>query len=142
VRGAIGSLLLLVLVAGCGGGNSRNDFVNDALEICRKANDRVQALGTPESFTATQLYGRQAKDAVGDEIDELRKLTSPAELDEPFAQYLATLEQRHRQLELLVEAADKNDGEEIQDVGTELDLLTAKARTQARRAAIAACESG
>ena len=136
------ALALLVLVAGCGGGNSRNDFVNDALEICRTANERVQALGTPESFTDTQLYARQSEDAVGDEIDELRKLTEPADLEEAFTQYLATLEQRLRQLELLAEAADKNSMALVQDVGTELGVLTAKARTQARRAGIAACEPG
>ena len=136
------ALLLLVPVAGCGGGNSRNDFVNDALEICRTSNNRVQALGTPESFTDTQLYARQSEDAVGDEIDELRKLTPPAELEEALTQYLATLEQRRRQLELLAEAADENNMASIQGVGTELSVLTAKARTQARRAAIAACEPG
>jgi hypothetical protein len=141
VRAAL-ALLLLVLVAGCSGGNSRNDFVNDALEICRTSNERVQALGTPESFTDTQLYARQSKDAVGDEINGLRELTPPAELEEAFAQYLATLEQRRRQLELLAEAADKNNMASIQGVGTELGVLTAKARTQARRAAIAACEPG
>ncbi len=135
-------MLLLVLVAGCGGGNSRDDFVNDALESCRKSNNRVQALGTPDSFPSTQLYARQAKDAVADEIEELRALTPPPELEPAFNEYLATLEQRQRQLELLVVAADTNDGDAIQDVGTELDVLTARARTQARRAGIAACEAG
>jgi hypothetical protein len=135
-------LLLLVLVAGCGGGNSRNDFMGDTLAICAKANARVKALGTPVSFTDTQLYARQSKDAVGDEIDELRELTPPPELEDSFAAYLATLEQRHRQLDRLAKGADENSMAIVQDVGTELGVLTAKARTQARRAGIDDCESG
>lgn len=135
------ALLLLVLLAGCGGGSSRESFVEDALEVCRKSNDRVRALGTPESFTDTLLYARQAEDAVGDEIDELRELSAPAELEDAFSQYLETLEQRRRQLELLAEAADQNNMSDIQGIGSELDVLTAKARTQARRAGIADCEA-
>ena len=135
-------LLLLALVAGCGGGNSQEDFAQDAVAICEESNDRVKALGTPDSFPTTQLYARQAKDAVGDEIDELRTLTPPDDLEEAFDQYLATLEQRQAQLELLVQAADENDGDAVQDVGTALDALTTRARAQARRAAIGACEPG
>ena len=139
MRAAV-TLLVLVLVAGCGGGNSRDNFVSDALEICRTSNERVEALGTPESFTDTQLYARQSEDAVGDEIDALRELTPPPELEDGFAQYLATLELRRRQLELLAQAADQSNMAQIQGVGTELNVLTAKARTQARRTGIAGCE--
>ena len=135
-------MLLLVLVAGCGGGNARDDFVKDALDACGKANERVQALGTPESFSATQLYARQAKDAVGDEIEELDDLTPPPELKTAFDEYRATVELRHRQLVLLVDAADKSDAQAVRDIGTELGTLTTKARAEARRAGIAACEPG
>jgi hypothetical protein len=134
------ALVLLALLAGCGGGNSRESFVTDALAICGKANERVRALGTPESFTQTQLYARQAKDAVGDELDELRDLTPPPEFEDAFAAYLQTLERRHAQLGLLAGAADNTDINAVRQVGSELSVLTAKARTQARRAGIEECE--
>ena len=134
------AVLLLAFLAGCGGGNSREAFVEDAAAVCRKSNERVKALGTPESFTDTLLYARRAEDAVGDEIDELRELTPPAEAEEDFNEYLATLEDRRRQLELLADAADRNNMADIQGIGSELDTLTAKARTQARRAGLTACE--
>jgi hypothetical protein len=137
---AAAAVFLLVLLAGCGGGSSRESFTEDAVGICRKANARVQALGTPESFTDTLLYARRAEDAVGDELEELRDLSPPAELEDDFNSYLATVELRRRQLELLADAADRNNMADIQGIGSELDVLTAKARTQARRAGLAACE--
>jgi hypothetical protein len=137
---ALALLALLALLAGCGGGNSRESFVSDALAICGKANERVRLLGTPESFTETQLYARQSKDAVRDELDELRDLTPPPELEDAFAAYLQTLEQRHRQLDLLADAADENNMAIVREVGTELGVLTTRARTQARRAGIEECE--
>jgi hypothetical protein len=136
------SLIVVIVLAGCGGGNSRDAFVKDALAICGKAESTVKALGTPESFTETQLYARQAHDAVGDEIRDLRELTPPPELDDAFADYVATLELRRRQLDVLAAAADENNMADIQGTGSELDVLTAKARSQARKAGIAGCESG
>lgn len=134
--------LVVLLLAGCGGGSSRADFVADATEVCTKANERVKALGAPQSFPETQLYARQAKDAVGDQIADLSDLTAPPELDDAFAQYLVTLGDRREQLDLLAAAADRNSMREIQQVGSGMDVITAKARSQARKAGIAACEPG
>jgi hypothetical protein len=142
VRTAFAVLLVALLpsLAGCGGGGSREGFVNEAGEICRTSNQRVQALGTPESFTDTLLYARRAEDAVRDELEELRDLNPPAEVEDDFEAYLATLEERRQQLELLADAADRNNMADIQGIGSELETLTAKARTQARRAGLTTCE--
>jgi hypothetical protein len=137
---AAAAVLALTMLAGCGGGSSREDFVEDAAEICTRSNERVKALGTPESFTDTLLYARQAEDAVGDQLDDLRELNPPAEQADDFEAYLATVEDRRRQLELLADAADRNNMSDIQGIGSELTLLTAKARTRARRAGLTACE--
>ena len=134
--------ILVVLLAGCGGGNSRANFVADALEICTEANERVKALGAPESFPETQLYARQAKDAVGDQIADLSDLTAPPELDDAYAQYLVTLDARRTLLDRLAVAADGNSMRAIQQVGSDMDAITAKARAQARAAGIADCEAG
>ena len=137
---AAAAVFLLVLLAGCGGGDSREGFVDDVSEICRKSNNRVQELGTPESFTDTLLYARQAEDAVSDQIDELRELDPPAELEDQFEAYVATLEDRRRQLELLSDAADRTNMADIEGIGTELNELSRKAKPQARRAGLTGCE--
>jgi hypothetical protein len=136
------TLLLLFALAGCGGGSSRENFVADATEICQTMNQRISALGAPESFTETQLYARRAKDAVSDGIRELRELTPPPDLEVGFTRYLDTLEQRRRQLDLLAAAADENDMIAIQEVGGELDVLNAKGRQDLRKAGITDCEGG
>jgi hypothetical protein len=134
------AIVLLVLLAGCGGGSSRESFVDDANGICRESNERVKALGTPESFTDTLLYARRAEDAVGDELDELRELDPPAELEGDFEAYLTTLEARRRELELLADAADRNNMADIQGIGSKLNELSRRAKMQARRAGLTACE--
>ena len=132
---------LVVVLAGCGGGSSRQNFIEDASAICAHTTDRVRALGTPDSFTATQLFARQAKDAVGDGIDELDDLTPPEELDDAFVRYLATLDGRRTVLDRMGEAADANNMKGIQEAGSELDVVNARAKSQARRAGIADCEA-
>lgn len=134
--------VFVLLLAGCGGSYSRADFVTDATKICTKTNNRVKALGTPDSFTATQLYARQAGDAVGDGIGDLEALTPPQELEDAFTRYLRVLAQRRVALGLMVEAADANSMKRIQAVGSDLDAVNTKARAEARRAGIAKCESG
>lgn len=132
----------VVVLAGCGGGNSRENFVGDAEAICTETNTRVKALGTPQSFTDTQLYARQAKDAVADELGDLRELTPPPELEDDFTRYLATLQERRAVLDRMADAADANSMKEIQRVGSDLDTVNAKAKIQARVAGIAGCEPG
>ncbi len=134
--------ILVLLLAGCGGGSSRANFVESATKICADVNQRVKALGTPDSFTATQLYARRAGDAVGDGIGDLEALTPPEELEDAFSRYLGTLAQRRAVLERMVEAADANSMKRVQRVGSDLDVVNAKARIEARRSGIADCEAG
>jgi len=136
------ALLLLLALAGCGGGDSRENYVADARAICEEMTQRITELGAPESFTDTQLYARRAKDAVSDGIRDLRDLTPPPEFEDGFTRYLATLEARRRQLDLLIAAGDESNMRAIQEVGTELEVLTAKGRQDARGAGIGDCEDG
>jgi hypothetical protein len=136
------ALLLVLAVAGCGGGDSRENYVDDATAICVQMTQRIKDLGVPESFTDTQLYARRAKDAVGDGIRDLRELEPPEEYEDGYERYLATLEARRRQLDLLTTAADENSMAAIQEAGSELDVLNAKGRQDARRAGIGGCEDG
>ena len=134
------AIVLLVLLAGCGGGNSSESFVDDANGICSESNARVKALGTPESFTDTLLYARRAEDAVGDELDELRELEPPADVQGDFEAYLTTLEARRRELGLLADAADRNNMADIQGIGSTLNDLSRRAKMQARSAGLTECE--
>jgi len=139
VRGAL-TLFALALLAGCGGGGSGEDFPRDATAVCDRANQRIVALGTPASFTETQLYARQAKDAVGDEIDAFENLEPPAEDADAVDLYLETLRERERLLASLAEAADATSMDDVREVGSQIAALDTTAREQAAAAGIAACE--
>jgi hypothetical protein len=131
-------VFLLVLAAGCGGGSS--DFATEAAAICKRANERVTALGTPQSYTDTLLYARQAEDAVRDQIEALQELDPPDDDREDFEDYLDTLARRRVQLDHLSVAADANNISDIRGIGTQLGALTRQGRAQAQRAGLAECE--
>jgi hypothetical protein len=131
----------LALLAGCGGGGSGSEsFREDALEICRDANDRIREWGTPESFTETQLFARRSNDAVGDMIDELEELEPPPEQADQFELYLESLEERRRILARLTDAADRNSMNDLRETGTQLQNLGSTAREQASAIGLAECE--
>jgi hypothetical protein len=135
---ALVAVFLLVLAAGCGGGSS--DFATEAAAICKRANERVTALGTPQSYTDTLLYARQAEDAVRDQIEALQELDPPDDDREDFEDYLDTLARRRVQLDHLSVAADANNISDIRGIGTQLGALTRQGRAQAQRAGLAECE--
>ncbi|MHB1242588.1 MAG: hypothetical protein ACYC1P_04190 [Gaiellaceae bacterium] len=139
MRGAL-TLFALVLLAGCGGGGGGEDFPRSATAVCEQANQRITELGTPASFTETQLYARQAKDAVGDEIDAFENLEPPAEDADAVDLYLETLRERERLLANLAEAADATSMDDVREVGSQIAALDATAREQGTAAGIAACE--
>ena len=138
-RLAATTLALAALTAGCGSVGDE-DYAERALAICEDTNTRIRGLGTPESYTDTQLYARRAKDAVADQIDELNDLGPPADVEDSFDLYLVTLEERQRLLGRMAEAADANSMNDVQAVGSEIDALGQTAREQAAAAGIAACE--
>ena len=130
---------VLALATGCGASGD-DDYAERALAVCEDANGRIRGLGAPESYTETQLYARQAKDAVADEIDDLNDLSPPADVEDAFDLYLVTLEERQRLLGRMAEAADANSMTDVQTVGSEIDALGQTAREQATAAGIAECE--
>jgi hypothetical protein len=143
LRTSIALLVAFALAAGgCGGGSGSESFASEATQICAEATAEIRALGAPESFTETQLYARRAKDAVSDELAALRDLDPPAESEDAFARYLGTLEQRRTELDRLAEAADGNSMTSVQQAGSALGALEAKARREAQSAGIPECEPG
>ena len=132
------ALSAVLLLAGCGGGDQ--DFPRTATAVCEETNAEIRALGTPESFTDTQLFARQAKGAVDDQIRDLEKLEPPAEDAEAFDRYLATLRERARLLGQMAEAADATSMNDVRQVGTELGRIDVTAREQATAIGLGACE--
>ena len=139
---ALALALMVFALGACGGsgGGGSETFRADALEACAEANERIRELGTPESFTDTQLFARQSRDVVGDQLDELRELEPPPEQSEAFALYLETLEERQRILGRLTEAADQNSMGDLRRIGSQLEALTTTAREQATAVGLGECE--
>jgi len=101
---------LVLVVAGCGGGNERlsaRDFAHQASALCRRVNRAVARIELPR-FTAASDGTPEAARAVTrivvvqrDTIDELRDLRPPERLSLTVQKWIALLDQGADELELM-----------------------------------------
>jgi hypothetical protein len=130
-----GTASLAVLAAGCGGDDNGGGgdrltnaaFVAQANAICKKANDKAEALqpDLPQNFdpkTATDeqldTFGDFLDDVVGifrPEIDELRDLNPPENVEDDFNQALSLVEESLNEADEAAEAAHDGDGDKVQE---------------------------
>jgi hypothetical protein len=136
-------LLAAVALAGCGGDGerlTREEYVEQATAICARVEERVEALGEPQSPAEVETLGRELRDALGDGLDELRELEPPEELAEPFERYLEAGDDVVEQLDRLTAAAADGDRAGVERAAAAGDELGRQAAELAATAAIPGCE--
>ena len=136
-------LLATVALAGCGGGSdrlTREEFVEQATAACARVEERVDALGEPQSLAEVETLGRELRGALGDGLEELRELEPPEELAGPFERYLATGDDVLEQLDRLAEAASAGDRAAVERAAAAGDELGRQAAELAAAAGIPGCE--
>ena len=136
-------LLAAAALAGCGGGSdrlTREEFVEQATAVCAGVEERVDALGEPQSLAEIEALGRELRDALGDGLEELRELEPPEELAEPFERYLASGDEVIEQLDRLIEAAAAGDRAAVERAVAAGNELGRPAAELAAAAAIPGCE--
>jgi hypothetical protein len=77
------SVLAIALAAGCGGGGgdklSHAEFVDQANAICADYNQRVDALGTPNSFDDIVAFAQDARVIAEEDVGKFKDLNPPDE---------------------------------------------------------------
>ena len=97
---------LVMVVAGCGGGNDRlsaPDYAREASQLCRRANHTVASVALPPLTMPADASHAMAHVVVvqRDAIDDLRALRPPDRLTVTVQKWIALLDQGADELELM-----------------------------------------
>jgi hypothetical protein len=141
---ALAALGAAALVAGCGGGDSTlsaDEFRERADAVCADAGERLDALTEPTAGEEVLPYLETGLPIQAEELERIRELEPPDELQAAFDEALELNQQRQ---DLIRQAADRIEGGEdpqavIAEVGPELERLQAEARAKARELGLAVC---
>lgn len=135
------TLVVVALGASCSRDQPLADWLRQADEICRRAQESADKNPAPQS----NLPGDKLRLSVKrsrDELDELKKLDTPSERTSPVAEYLITLEHRADALELYADELDKAPAQGPLPSRTTLEQFTSEAYTKATALGLEQCAGG
>ena len=140
----IAALGAAALIAGCGGGSdssSADDFRQEADEICADANSRLDTLTEPTSGAAVLPFLQEGLAIQADELERIRALDPPDDLQPAFDEATDLLQQRQ---EAIQQAADRIEAGEdpevvIQEASPEITRLRDEARAKANELDLTIC---
>ena len=140
----IAALGAAALIAGCGGSSdssSADDFRQEADEICADANSRLDTLTQPTSGAAVLPFLQEGLTIQADELERIRALDPPDDLQASFDEATDLLQQRQ---EAIQQAADRIEAGEdpeavIQEASPEIARLRDEARAKANELDLTVC---
>jgi hypothetical protein len=151
MQGRIGALAALaavaLTVAACGGGGdgrlSTEEFIEQADAICTTANEEQAALGdVPTDMAGLATYLEQQK-AIGEkQLESLRGLEPPEELQPQLNEAYGLLDQVVAKLDEGIAAANAGDVEQLTTSGTDAQELSALADAIANEIGLTVCGQG
>ena len=126
--------VLIALAAGCGGGGggdalSAEEYRTQADEICEKANEKLDALGEPESLEEFRNLIEESRPTVEGAVEDLRELEPPEDLQDAHERWINENEQL---LETLDKLESVEDEQELQRLGEQFSKENDQANATAR----------
>jgi hypothetical protein len=137
--------LVVLLVAGCGGGSgrlSKEEYSKRADAICTKYNAKIRALGRPTSIGALPAYVDRALPLARKGTAELRALEPPKGEERTAKEWLDQSDSVVGSMERLRDAAKKGDRAGIQAALSEASSANRTANRLARRLGLRVCAQG
>ena len=111
--------LLPLLVAGCGGGLSKDELVAKGDAICKRVNTRMAKEPDPKSATDLERLAKRTVAISDPAIKDMEKLEPPSELESDFENFLASLKRQRNLTEKIGEAAAEGDTAKVQQIGAD-----------------------
>lgn len=114
------TLLLLALCAalavGACGGESKEDFANDADEICKDAEEQIDDLDQPQDLDEFADFADESLDIAEETKGELEDLDPPGEVEDDWNRYLDNVDEGIELIEDARDAAEANDQTEFNEI--------------------------
>ena len=111
--------LLLLLVAGCGGGLSKDELVAKGDAICKRVNTRMAKEPDPKTAADLERLAKRTVAISDPAIKDMEKLKPPSDLESDFENFLASLKRQRNLTEKIGEAAAAGDTAKVQKIGAD-----------------------
>ena len=139
------ALAVVILAAGCGGGEkrlSKEEYSKQADAICTKYNAEIKALGQPRSIRALPGYVDRALPIARKGTDELRGLKPPKDEEKTAKEWLDQNDSVVAAMERLRDAAKHADRDGVQSALTDASSANRAANRFARQLGLRICAQG
>jgi hypothetical protein len=132
--------LALFAAAACSGqGLSKDEFIAQADEICREAEEATQEIEPPRTPKALGEFVDEAQRITGELLTDLRELGPPEEGEQTVESLYAKIEEAMDLLPEIKDAAENRNSARIQELGVELQEASSEANEIARGYGLEAC---
>ena len=111
--------VLLLVVAGCGGGLSRDELVAKGDAICKRVNTRMAKEPDPQSAADLERLAKRTVQISDPAIHDMKALDPPSELEADFKKFVASLKRQRDLTKEIGDAAAAGDTAKIQKVGAD-----------------------
>src|SRR4051812_20136019 len=108
---------LVVILAGCGGGLSRNALVAKGDAICKRVNAQIAKEPTPKDAAGLKRLADKTVAISDPAIKDMEALQAPDELKQDFAKFVASLKHQRDLTKQIGAAAGQGDAAKIQQIG-------------------------
>jgi hypothetical protein len=123
------AVLIIMPLAGCGGGLSKSELVAKGDAICKRVNDQVAKEPEPKTAKDLQALADKTVEISNPAIDDMEALEPPSELETDFDAFVASLKKQRDLTKQIGDAAGAGDTAEIQKLGADAQ----KAQDEYRR---------
>ena len=119
MRAHAAAVALIVLpLAACGGGLSKQELVAKGDAICKRVNTQIAKEPAPTDAAGLKRLADKTVALSDPAIKEMEALEPPDELKQDFAKFVASLKRQRDLTKQIGEAAAKGDTAKIQQIGT------------------------
>ncbi len=126
MRAAVALLPTLVVLASCGGGDSgdrlsKEELITQANAVCERFDERIAALGTPQSQEDIERLTSEAVTIFEEALGDIGELEPPEELEERYDEWVRLSNEQLDRVRRLRDAANEGDEQEVQRLLAETD---------------------